>query len=156
MKTKKNILLGVILSVSTFFIAPSSMYGQNKVVGGGITAPSEFPWMVDVVGNTGEHICGGSLIAPGWVLTAGHCGIGMPPTVPAPTKVRINGWRTTSPLVQVEEIVIDQIYIYPGYSLTSATYVPDIALITLVSPSSITPVASEGSCLLPVFIAMFV
>jgi len=34
---------------------------------------SEFPWAVVVVNEKSGGICGGSLIAPDWVLTAAHC-----------------------------------------------------------------------------------
>ncbi|KAL3930282.1 MAG: hypothetical protein SGBAC_011832 [Bacillariaceae sp.] len=43
--------------------------GPSLIVGGSTTAVNEFPYYVDLDG------CGGSLIAPGVVLTAAHCAV---------------------------------------------------------------------------------
>ena len=46
------------------------------IVGGEQALPGEFPWMVRFLSydDYGALSCGGSLIHPEWVLTAGHCG----------------------------------------------------------------------------------
>lgn len=57
-----------------------------RIVGGFEARPHQFPWMVKVeteadrrighstAGTPVKHFqCGGSLLAPQWVLTAGHC-----------------------------------------------------------------------------------
>jgi len=50
---------------------------QQKIVGGGEATPGEYPWMAEIAVKASEnswvHNCGGSLISPEWVLTAGHC-----------------------------------------------------------------------------------
>jgi len=44
----------------------------TKIVGGSETAVNEYPWMASMMDSLG-HLCGGSLIASQWVVTAAHC-----------------------------------------------------------------------------------
>nr|P00764.1 RecName: Full=Trypsin; Flags: Precursor [Squalus acanthias] len=44
---------------------------DDKIVGGYECPKHAAPWTVSL--NVGYHFCGGSLIAPGWVVSAAHC-----------------------------------------------------------------------------------
>ncbi|XP_054163350.1 transmembrane protease serine 9-like [Oppia nitens] len=52
---------------------------SGRIVGGNEADIRDFPWMVSfqkTIGSKYEHICGGSIINPRWILTAGHCFFG--------------------------------------------------------------------------------
>ncbi|NWU72492.1 CTRC protein, partial [Pterocles burchelli] len=48
----------------------------SRVVGGEDAVPHSWPWQVSLQSlnaGTWQHLCGGTLIDPSWVLTAAHC-----------------------------------------------------------------------------------
>ncbi|XP_073485211.1 serine protease 56 [Aquarana catesbeiana] len=45
---------------------------KGRIVGGSVTSPGSWPWLVNIRLN-GELMCGGVLIGDAWVLTAAHC-----------------------------------------------------------------------------------
>lgn len=45
----------------------------NKIVGGSFTPIESHPWVAAIFHQRSGFLCGGSLIAPCWVLTAAHC-----------------------------------------------------------------------------------
>uniref|UniRef100_A0A3Q2X2R8 Transmembrane serine protease 3b n=1 Tax=Haplochromis burtoni TaxID=8153 RepID=A0A3Q2X2R8_HAPBU len=45
---------------------------RTRIVGGNITKQGQFPWQVSLHFRN-EHLCGGSIISPYWVITAAHC-----------------------------------------------------------------------------------
>ncbi|XP_054854865.1 kallikrein-14-like [Eublepharis macularius] len=52
------------------FFAGCAQDDEGRIIGGYPCIPHSQPWQAYV---TGQYICGGTLIAPGWVLTAAHC-----------------------------------------------------------------------------------
>uniref|UniRef100_A0A8C0RAP3 Peptidase S1 domain-containing protein n=1 Tax=Canis lupus familiaris TaxID=9615 RepID=A0A8C0RAP3_CANLF len=61
----------------------------GRIVSGQDAQLGQWPWQVSLREN-GEHVCGGSLIAEDWVLTAAHCFHQTRPSPPAPFLPHLN------------------------------------------------------------------
>ncbi len=142
----KKILLFTILLSSIQLIAQNDKNNTTmRVVGGTNAEVGDYPWMVSLNMNDGTAGCGASLIAPQWVLTAGHCitnDLGFP-GIPLIDGVIINSiindgssLASFSELIDMEEIITHEDYagIFGGGNG------PDISLIRLKEPSTITPI----------------
>ena len=57
--------------------------GGGRIVGGTEAEPGEFPFLVMILrgGVGGSLMCGGSLVSPNKVVTAGHCCDGYTPVL---------------------------------------------------------------------------
>ena len=84
---------------------------------GGVPATETYSFMASLQ-NNGQHSCGGTLVAPEWIVTAGHCG--------QPSQVRI-GTQTYNAGGDVRQVASRQVV--GG----------DLALLKLASASTMEP-----------------
>ena len=108
-----------------------------KIVGGEAAGSQTWGWAVSL--RIGNSLCGGSVIAASWVLTAAHCVDGASAsqiTVYAGSNAKLAGTQVRS---------VSAIRAHPSYS--SQTYVNDIALLQLSSPLNLVSSGVSAICL---------
>merc|ERR1711872_1183696 len=112
----KVLILTLALVASTAAFETCGKKGSgSRIVNGLPAAHGEFPWQISLRHN-GRHICGGTLIAPGWALCASHC-FGRD-NKPSNFKVKVGDLRINGDDGSEKEIGVSKLIIHSGWDLT--------------------------------------
>ncbi|XP_067419766.1 coagulation factor VII [Emydura macquarii macquarii] len=105
---------------------------QGRIVGGNICPPGECPWQALIIQNQVEK-CGGTLLAPSWVVTAAHC---LEKTDAEQLRVKLGEYRINQEDEGEQERKVSKIIIHEEYIIGDTNH--DIALLSLEAPVNLT------------------
>uniref|UniRef100_A0AAJ7XJI1 Transmembrane protease serine 5-like n=1 Tax=Petromyzon marinus TaxID=7757 RepID=A0AAJ7XJI1_PETMA len=106
----------------------------NRIVGGVNSALGRWPWQVSLHFQ-GSHACGGSLVAPGWLVTAAHC-VSQKNYNQASNWVVYAGFLNQNQMASAQKSAVQLIYVNKNYDASTQDF--DIALMKLASPVTFT------------------
>ncbi|XP_025414015.1 trypsin-like [Sipha flava] len=95
-----------------------------KIMGGRQSEKLRWPWQVAVFNGRKKLVCGGTLVAPGWVLTAAHC-------TRRKLSVRLNEHDLSVDEGDEFDVGVDRVVVHPEYNPN--TIDNDMALLKLRS-----------------------
>ncbi|XP_041829391.1 plasminogen activator, urokinase b [Melanotaenia boesemani] len=112
---------------------------QMKIVGGTVATVESHPWVAAIFWHSKSkkvYRCGGSLIAPCWVLTAAHCFPDGSHNKPRRFSVILgkNALKESDPAVE-QTFRVEEISIHEGFDNSEGNFNNDIALLKLKAGS---------------------
>ncbi|RVE57762.1 hypothetical protein OJAV_G00202470 [Oryzias javanicus] len=100
---------------------------QTRIVGGNLSVPGQFPWQASLHFR-GEHMCGGSVISPLWIVTAAHCVYGFNNS----SMWRVYVGLTEQQIHAAQSLAVRNIVYHARYRTKGLDY--DVALMRLDQP----------------------
>ena len=119
--------------LAALVMAPLAAAPSRGVVGGEPAPEGAHRFMASIQDPDGLAYCGGSVIAPTWVLTAGHCAADVDPE----DLIVVTGRRNLDDEHVGQRLQVAQVLVHPGFSRepgpTNLRY--DVALLRLAEPT---------------------
>jgi trypsin len=138
--TGSSFVVAVLATLASFActqpVEEKSDSSQDKIIGGTVAADDAWPGIVALYVG-GQQVCGGTLVAPGWVVSAGHCVI-RPTAVNGGIDKVVIGRHDLRVTTVGEEINVKKATRHESYNAT--THDSDISLFQLDHDSTL-PVA---------------
>lgn len=110
-------------------LPPCASKPSLQIIDGRPAEAGKWPWQVALLSN---QKCGGSLIAPSWVLTAAHC---IPKISPEKMNVTLGTITLTRNDPNMQRIPAAQFFVHPKYDDDSVAN--DVALVKLSRPATL-------------------
>lgn len=99
-------------------IKPALDFRGHKIVGGVEVVPHSWPWQVALLTTSNFQFCGGSIIAPKWIMTAAHCCAGK---TASSVRVRVGAHSLSSTTEGAVTMDVDQVINHKSYTSSPAT-----------------------------------
>jgi secreted trypsin-like serine protease len=122
-------LVGMTTVVSAKALSPTGT-AQPNIVGGQKATQSWTVSLQSLGTNGASHECGGTLIAPQWVMTAAHCA----PYVTGQARIGSINWKQGGEVVSISKVISN-----PAHD-SSKNFGNDIALVKLTKAAKTQPV----------------
>ncbi|XP_015268089.1 PREDICTED: proproteinase E-like [Gekko japonicus] len=126
-----RLFITLLLAVGAHGCGEPTYAPLGRVVNGQDAVPYSWPWQVSLqYESNGEfhHTCGGTLIAPNWVMTAGHC-----ISLSRRYKVVLGEYDRSNAEGSEQHIPVNSgdIFVHPGWNSNCVSCGDDIALLKL-------------------------
>ncbi|XP_045926295.1 urokinase-type plasminogen activator-like [Micropterus dolomieu] len=123
---------------------------MHKIVGGTFTTIESHPWVAAIFRKSDHFLCGGSLIAPCWVVTAAHCFSDIDETSMRHMSVYLGKSAINETCDGQQRFTVEKLIIHQNYNETN--FNNDIALLKIKSKNGGCAVRSASArtvCLPP-------